>query len=520
MYRALFTIAALFALLALSGCTLALNLSCSDDDDCATGTCDEEGICVTDSALIPCTTSEECEDAFGPTGVCQDGFCEDVSGFTGGPCQRLEGFVDDDDAFRIGVVLQLSGVGAGFGVPMLNAIILAMDGVNGIGGVDGRRLGLIVCDTEGRDSIATEAAQHLVDTDGVTAIIGMNSSQVIDIGPTVVTPNDVLLISPSATAATISGLGEDLIWRTAPSDENQAIAMSELIDYLVADHLPAMGIAEPKVTLLVRNHDRWATGLRDHLSANLPAEILGGGTDRFSIHNFPNVGAGDPADYTGTAADIAAEAVNPHLVVVLGSADSWTIIDHIHTLLEDDELLFVGGDAMKNAEEAGQANPELEGRIWGTGPRNVAEIDYEPYSIFRLQFQSEFGNPDNFQFVANAFDALYVLAFAAAAEGFTGPELAEGLTRLSDGQDIDPRATAAQEGIAILRDGGTINYRGASGPLNFDANGDPEPLPIALWCFRDGAVPEEGPLYDEAAGFTVQTCVDPPDGNGGDDNGD
>lgn len=470
------------ALLGLTGCSLTLSLEqCQDSDDCA-------GVTV-------CTAD----------GLCVDPEEEENGELTGGPCQQLFGAAEDDEAFRIGVVLQLSGMGAGFGRPMLNAIRLGTTGINGIGGVRGRPIGLVVCDTEGRDSIATAAAQHLVNVENLSAIIGMNSSQVIDIGPTIVTPNDVLLISPSATASTISGLQDSLIWRTAPSDETQALAMEELINYLVEDYFPARGVDEPKITLLVRNLDRWATGLREHLSATLPVEIREGDSSRFTIHNFPNVGAGDPADYTGTAADIAAEAVPPDIVVVLGSADSWTIIDFLETLL-DNEPLYLGGDAMRNPDEAANADTALEGRVWGTGPRNVADSGYEPYSIFRLQYLGEFGNPDGLQFVPNAFDALYVLAFAAAAEGFSGSELAEGMTRLSSGQDIDPRATQAQEAFQILADGGTINYRGASGPLNFAANGDPEPLPISLWCLRDGSLPEEGILYEVATGFTSQEC--------------
>lgn len=501
-------LAALMVLLS-SACSLTLELeSCAGNDECDEGfICSEDRLCVDSSAQ--CQIDADCTELFGSGGSCDDGVCQGETALTGGPCQRLEGAVGDENPFLLGVILQTSGVGGGFGQPMLVSMRLAMNDINGIGGINGRRIGLVVCDTQGSNQRAREAAQHLIDNVGVPAILGLNSSQVIELGPSLIAANDVLLMSPSATASTISGLSNsELIWRTAPSDEAQAIALSGLVSHLIDEVLPAQGIAEPKVAILVRRLDRWAEGLNDDLLLSLPTEILNGGSDRFTTYNFANVGAGEAPDYTGTASHLATEAVAPDLVIVLGSADSWQLIDHIDTLLEN-EPLFIGGDAMKNAQEAAGADPSLENRIWGTGPRNVAETGYEPYLIFRLKFQREFNDePNNYQFVANAFDALYTLAFAASAEGFTGPELAQGLTRLGDGVDIDPTASDAQQAIEILSGQDSINYRGASGPINFDERGDPEPMPIALWCFRNGTVPERGELYSPQTGFTALTCLE------------
>lgn len=503
-------------------CTSVDTGGCEDDDcgyECERASdCEEGFVCAGDltcqSSSSQCINDSDCAELFGEGGSCQDGVCAGVTALTGGPCTRLDGPVNDENAFLVGVVLQISGVGAGFGQPMLDSIRIAMNDINGIGGINGSPIGLVICDTEASNVQAQQAAEHLVEI-GVTAIIGFNSSQILSIAPAVTIPNDVLVISPSATATTITNLEDnDLVWRTAQSDGAQGIAMAGLIEHVLDQIDSQIGLdAEDgtadrpaKLALLIRNQDQWATGLRDQLQELLPSEIVGGTEDRFTVHNFANVGAGEPADYTGTAADLAAEEVPPDVVVTLGSADSWTLIDFIDTLIESDPI-FIGGDAMKNAVEASLADSSLEGRIWGTGPRNVAEIDYQPYSIFRLKFRAELNDePNNYQFVANAFDALYVLAFAAAAEGFSGPELALGLTRLSEGQAIDPRASDAQQALQILSEGGTINYRGASGPINFDENGDPEPQPIALWCFRDGTVPEEGQLYSPADGFTPQTC--------------
>lgn len=478
----------LLAALALSsGCSLTLDLDqCSSNSDCAGDqTCSAEGICAAPGE-------------------------DEGRQLTGGPCQRLEGEPESNNPFLMGVVLQLSGSGAGFGTPMLESILMATNNINGFGGIAGRRIGLVVCDTQGSNATARAAAEHLVDNAGVSAIIGFNSSQTISISQDITVPNDVLLMSPSATAQTISGLADnDLVFRTAPNDEFQAEAFAELLSHTLETTLPDAGVAEPKLAIMVRRDDSYAGGLSETIIPLLPASITEGGEDRFTVNNYTNSGVGEPVDYTGDVAVVASQSTPPDVVAIFGSAEAWELISYFEIALENQPLYF-GVDAMKNAQLAGQANTDLEGRIWGTGPRNIGDAGYVPYLTFRTQFESRIeDDPDKYQFVANAFDAVYALAFAAAAEGFTGPELARGLRRLSQGPEITPRAAEAQQAVNTLLDGGTISYLGASGPMFFDQNGDPQPTPISLWCFQDASVPEEGEIYSETRAFTPLTCSEP-----------
>ncbi|RAL23845.1 hypothetical protein DL240_06745 [Lujinxingia litoralis] len=469
-----------------TGCSLTLDLDqCSDASECgANQICTSEGLCA-DPGTAP------------------------NNQLTGGPCQRLEGDTDSENAFVMGVVLELSGSGAGFGTPMLESILLATDNINGFGGIAGRRLGLVVCDTQGNNATARQAAEHLVNNVGVSTIIGFNSSQTISISQDITVPNDVLLMSPSATAQTISGLADnDLVFRTAPSDEIQAEAFARLLSHTLETTLPEAEITAPKLAIMTRRNDSYANGLSETIIPLLPTEITSGGEDRFTVNNYTNSGVGEPVDYTGDVAVVASQSSPPDVIAILGSAEAWELIDYFELALTN-QPLYVGVDAMKNAQLAGQADPELEGRIWGTGPRNIGDAGYLPYLTFRTQFQSKIeDDPDKYQFVANAFDAVYALAFAAAAEGFTGPELARGLRRLNQGPEITPRAVEAQQAINSLLAGDTITYLGASGPLNFDENGDPQPTPISLWCFQDASVPEEGEILSESREFTPLTCSD------------
>ena len=116
--------------------------------------------------------------------------------------------------------------------------------------------------------------------------------------------------------------------------------------------------------------------------------------------------------------------------------------------------------------------------------------------------------------MANAYDALIVIAFGAAARGFTGPEIAEGMGRISDpnGQSIEGSQSNIQIGFQTLANGDTIDYLGASGPLNFNVAGDPANTPISLWCFEDGGTPDKGAILTLMGEFSRVRCnAEPPD---------
>lgn len=480
-------------------CSALLNFEeCQSDEDClADAICGSSGLC--EDSTSPPTPPTECE----------GDVCPPDLELLAGPCDRFEGPQDEDDLFYIGVILQLSGTGAGFGRPMLNAIMLAQEDFNSITGVRGRRIGLIICDTQARDQRAREAAEHLRDV-GVQAIIGLNSSQVMTIAPQVTIPSQMLLVSPSATATTISNLDDEgLVWRTAPSDAVQGEALGHLIKHTIEEVIAPQTEDPVKVALLVRSNDRYANGLSQAVTLMLPEEIVFGGSARFSARDYPNIGAGEAGDYSEIIAVIANEEIEPDAVVILGSAEAWEIAAGLDALFTTKTPIYFVADAVKNAEEAARAPASLEGRIWGTSPQNLGESDYAPYRNFRVTYQRTYGaeNPDDFQFIANAFDALYVVALAAS-QGFQGTDLARGMTMLSDGQAFEPTPDQAQLALRQLQEGKSINLMGASGLLNFDAQGDPVASPIALWCFEEGRVPEKGIVLKDDA-FTPLTCDNP-----------
>lgn len=78
-----------------------------------------------------------------------------------------------DDAVQVGVILPLSGSVASLGNPALQGINIALKEVNASGGVlCGKKLKLIVEDTESRPKGAMDAIHKLVDVDRVPVVLG------------------------------------------------------------------------------------------------------------------------------------------------------------------------------------------------------------------------------------------------------------------------------------------------------------------------------------------------------------
>ena len=80
---------------------------------------------------------------------------------------------------------------------------------------------------------AKKAAQKMIETDKVVAIIGSASSGVIiPVAESVTCPKNILMISPGSTAAYITTLpedeGKDFLFRTCPSDKLQGVVLGKL----------------------------------------------------------------------------------------------------------------------------------------------------------------------------------------------------------------------------------------------------------------------------------------------------
>jgi len=132
----------------------------------------------------------------------------------------------DKDVIKIGAILPLTGDLSSYGVDTKLALELAVKHKNNNGGINGKKVVLVIEDSKGQTKEASIAANKLINIDKVIAILGpITSPEVLVIAP-ICNKNKVPLISPSSTDNAISNAGE-YVFRTINADniETQAFAI-------------------------------------------------------------------------------------------------------------------------------------------------------------------------------------------------------------------------------------------------------------------------------------------------------
>jgi branched-chain amino acid transport system substrate-binding protein len=80
------------------------------------------------------------------------------------------------DAIKVGVNIELSGPAAVQGAAYQNAVRLVADQINADGGIDGKKLELVIRDNKSDPTEALQVAKGMIENDGVVAMVGGGSS--------------------------------------------------------------------------------------------------------------------------------------------------------------------------------------------------------------------------------------------------------------------------------------------------------------------------------------------------------
>lgn len=129
------------------------------------------------------------------------------------------------DKVRIGALLPLSGPVASFGQECLKGLQIARDEINAKGGVLGKKIELVLADTEGDPGETEGAVRTLIYTERVPLIIGEVLSSNSLVAAPICQAAKVPLLSPGSTNPRVTQVG-DYISRVCFSDPFQGLAMA------------------------------------------------------------------------------------------------------------------------------------------------------------------------------------------------------------------------------------------------------------------------------------------------------
>jgi branched-chain amino acid transport system substrate-binding protein len=373
---------------------------------------------------------------------------------------------------KVGILGDLTGPIESLAPPIVAGAQLAFDQVNAQGGILGGKLVSITGDSACDPSVAGPAADKLVNTDQVTAIVGaFCTGATIGAATAAGIPRGVVQISPSASAPALTTLEDsDLVYRTTPSDAFQGVKMAELV--------LAKGITDVAVTYV--NND-YGKGLADVFVATFTA---GGGTVSSNVAHEDG-----KADYRAELGQLSSGGSQNLVILAYASGSGKTILQQA---IEAGEFTaYVGGDGMIGDDlTTGLPADAVNGKIIATRAGAYAGASADTYK----KLATDAGQNPEATYAPQAYDAAFLIALAIEKNGNAGREgLATALRDVATapGEKILPGEWS--KAVELIKAGTDIDYEGAGGPLEFDAAGDVDGVIVEL-AVEDGKFVEKGPI--------------------------
>ena len=354
---------------------------------------------------------------------------------------------------KVGSVAAVTGPVAETVAPIVGARNLAAQHVNDQGGLlDGATYRLVLGDSQCDPKAAVDAATKVVNVEQVVAVIGATCSGGTNaMAQSVTIPAGVVSVSDSATAPSISELEDnDLVFRVAPSDAYQGEVMARLaID---------SGL---KTLALTYSNDDYNAGLAAVFEQSF--QDLGGEITANQMHE-PN-----KASYRSELSTLAGQPADGLALFAYYGGSGITVI---RNSLENGLFeTFLAADGMANEAVIEQIGPDaLRDHLFITLP--ASDTENPSFQAFAAEAE-RVGVEPAAAFVAHGYDATFLIALAIEKAGAADrATIGEALRAVAGppGTIIRPGEwTKAKEAIAA---GDEVNYEGASGPVDFDENGD------------------------------------------------
>lgn len=341
---------------------------------------------------------------------------------------------------NVGVLLSFTGPIESLTPDMAAGAELAFAEVNASGLLlDGKIIVPVRADGTCIDSsAATAAAEALISTENVVAIMGADCSGITTaVANNVGVPNGVVMISPSATSPALSDIDDNgLFFRTAPSDARQGEVLASI--------LVERGVTS--VALTYTNND-YGKGLADAFQSAF--EATGGVVTISAAHED---GKGDYSAEVGALA-----AAGGDMLAVMGYADQGGV-GIIQAALDTGAFdSFVMGDGMRSQSIVDAIGEDLEGSF-GTQPGSAGE----GADKIKMMLEGIAAQPDG-PYTAESYDAAALIALAIQAGGSADrASIAAQVLNVANAPGEQIGAGELAKGLEILANGGEIDYQGAS----------------------------------------------------------
>jgi branched-chain amino acid transport system substrate-binding protein len=347
------------------------------------------------------------------------------------------------DEIVIGEYGSLTGGTATFGTSTDEGLRLALDQINGAGGVLGKQIRVVVEDDQSKPEAAVTAVQKLISEDHVVAVIGeVASSRSLAAAP-ICQRSHIPMISPASTNPKVTKVG-NFIFRSCFIDPFQGAAMA---NFAMKDD---RGPKAAKFAILYDVKNDYSVGLREFFSNTVKAnggeivadESYGEGDIDFKAQ-LTNIKRAAPdaiyvPGYYTEVGLICRQARDLGISIPLMGGDGW----------DSEKLYEIGRDAVNGCFFTNHYAPDE---------------DVPAVKQFVAAYRAKYNNKTPDAMAILGYDAMGILADSIKRAGNTG-------------------GRAIRDEIAKTRD-----YPGASGTITIDAERNAQKPIVILKIDNDQA---------------------------------
>jgi ABC-type branched-subunit amino acid transport system substrate-binding protein len=367
----------------------------------------------------------------------------------------------------LGSLLDVTGDLAQIGSEELNAVKLAVEEINRADGVLDSDLKLENKDPALDVDVAKSAAQALVSA-GAVAVIGSTASSITLAAASILAPARIVQVSAVSTSPAITTYSDDgYLFRTCPSDALQG--------KLLAQRAYAKGLRKA-ATIYVPG----AYG--EGLSASFRAAFEGLGGTVSSTNAYTE----GQSSYAALLTTVYADSPDSVVLVAYPADGAQVVKDYLSAFSQRGTHWFFSDGLADAAFITLVGASSFTFQHEGSQP---AVFTGATATAFAAAFQAKYGAApsDGFTGVQNAYDAVYLVALAMAAAGKSdGVSIRDKMAAVSGPPGTKYTAAQFKEAVAAVKAGNDIDYDGASGPVDMDANGDVVG-PYDVWKVSGGA---------------------------------
>jgi len=378
----------------------------------------------------------------------------------------------DPEGIPVGALLPFTGDIAAAGTNIERAVRLALEEVNTAGGVGGEALRLISRDTHSDLRRGLDAARGLLGERGLTVLLGPEDEDLAAYLIPQVQAQAVLEISGGVLSPTFRDAQDGgFFFRTCPSASLYGRALSERMEQ--------DGVTSAAVLYV---NSELGLGFAAVLSSEL--SLRGIGLSAFASF--------DPQQTTYTKLIQEVLATNPEGLVLVAYPGAGAAIVQEWAVLGGRGRWYLAPSLKTDSFVVNVPPGALEGAV-GVAPTLAGDAD-----DFDVKFGERWGGDFPLDAAYFYYDAAALSALALARAAYQGGGAPDGAALPGALQEVSspPGELVAwydlSNALEMLRRGQDIDYRGVTGSLNFDEQGDVLADEVKFWIVREDHILEEG----------------------------